>query len=68
MSDREIFDAIASAEGWYERTQIDILLLYVENQSSPDAFADFLAQMRSDRLEENWGSDDPGDGREQEVE
>ncbi|MCP5400475.1 MAG: hypothetical protein H6921_14735 [Sphingomonas sp.] len=68
MSDREIFDTIASAEGWYERTQIDILLQYIENQSSPDAFADFLAQMRSYRLDENWGNDDLGDGREQEVE
>lgn len=60
MSERALFESIAAEEGWHQRTQIDVLLHYVENQGSAAAFEDFLAQMSADALEH----DDPGDDQE----
>lgn len=57
MSDRELFEIAAAQEGWHERTQIDVLLQYIENQDSSAAFEDFLAQMRSDALSDEYADD-----------
>jgi hypothetical protein len=61
MSERELFEAAAAQEGWHARTQIDVLLQYIENQGSAAAFEDFLAQMCADALENEY-ADDPDDG------
>jgi len=63
MSERELFETIAADEGWHDRTQIDVLLQYVENQGSAPAFEDFLAQMRVDALEGEF-ADVPDDGQQ----
>ncbi|AMK23238.1 MULTISPECIES: hypothetical protein [Sphingomonadaceae] len=47
MGERELFAITASEEGWSDTTQIDLLLDYIENQDSIDAFADFLAERRA---------------------
>lgn len=52
MSERGLFESTSAQEGWQERTQIDVLLQYIENQDSEAAFADFLAQMRADALQD----------------
>lgn len=57
MSDRELFEITAAEEGWHERTQIDVLLQYIENQDSAAAFEDFLAQMRGDALNDEYADD-----------
>lgn len=62
MSERELFEATAAEEGWHDRTQIDVLLQYIENQGSAAAFEDFLAQMRADALEGEF-ADVPDDGQ-----
>lgn len=63
MSERELFETTVAEEGWDERTQIDVLLQYIENQGSAAAFEDFLVQMRADALEDEY-ADGPADGQE----
>lgn len=57
---RTTFEDIATAEGWTPTTQVDVLLEYVENQQSPDAFFDYLEGHRADR-DERISTDDPVD-------
>jgi hypothetical protein len=45
------FDAIALEEGWDDATQIAVLLRYIGNQGSDDAFADFLNEQRAEPLD-----------------
>ena len=42
----------AERAGWSESRQIDVLLRYIENQGSNDAFADFLDEEVGDVAEE----------------
>lgn len=44
MPDRDIFTRIAAEQGWTAGTQVEVLLRYIANQSSPDVFGDFLAE------------------------
>lgn len=37
-----ILEDVAEEQGWSEATQVAVLLEYIENQSSPEAFEDFL--------------------------
>jgi len=39
-----IFERIAEEQGWNPDTQVAVLLEYLENQGSPEAFEDFLIQ------------------------
>lgn len=52
MPARDIFIDTAAEEGWSDATQIDVLLRYIENQQSFEAFEDFLAELRADALTE----------------
>ncbi len=45
---QEHFSRIADEEGWSETTQITVLLRYIENQHSPEAFSDFLEGQRAE--------------------
>lgn len=36
------FDSVASQQAWTPATQVIVLLHYIEQQESPDAFTDFL--------------------------
>jgi len=38
------FENIADAEGWTLATQVAVLLEYIENQKSDDAFNDFISE------------------------
>lgn len=40
----QFFDDIAQARGWSPQTQVDILLEYIENQQSDEAFLDFIEE------------------------
>ena len=42
-----IFDNIAAEEGWTPATQVDVLLGYIENQQTLDAFSDYLEDQRA---------------------
>ena len=44
--EREEFDAVSAEQGWTARTEVDVLMRYIENQNSPEAFRDFLAEQR----------------------
>ena len=46
------FEIIAEQEGWAPNTQVSILLEYIENQQSQDAFQDFISEKISERGEE----------------
>jgi len=48
-----ILDKFAAEQGWDEASQIDVLLRYIENQGSDDAFHDFLAEAAA---QENEGA------------
>ena len=63
MSERDLFEAVAAEEGWQERTQINILLRYIETQCSSVAFADFIAQTRADPSDGDYPND-PDDGHD----
>jgi hypothetical protein len=36
------FDEIANAQGWSDASRVAVLLRYIENQDSNEAFIDFL--------------------------
>jgi len=38
------FEEIAKAQAWTPETQVSVLLRYIENQDSDDAFLDFLGE------------------------
>lgn len=44
MNTETIFSNSASEAGWDETKQIQVLLEYIENQQSDEAFSDFLAE------------------------
>lgn len=46
--DRTIFETIAAAEGWTPATQICVLLGYIENQRSTDAFQGYIESQRAE--------------------
>lgn len=48
MSARELLQAVACDEGWTTATQLEMLLQYIEQQQSRDAFEEFLSIMRAD--------------------
>lgn len=48
---RTTFQNISAAEGWALATQVEVLLGYIENQQSPDAFTDYLQGQRADGAE-----------------
>lgn len=41
------FEDIAEEEGWTLATQVIVLLRYIENQDSNEAFMDFLEEQRA---------------------
>ena len=42
MSARDIAHDIQEREGWTDSTLLDVLLDYIDNQASDDAFQDYL--------------------------
>jgi hypothetical protein len=46
--DRIIFETFAAEEGWTPATQVFVLLGYIENQQSPEAFRDYLESQRAE--------------------
>lgn len=52
MSD---FEAIAARKGWSVETQVTVLLDYIENQQSDDAFLDFLEEQGEDNVSQQPG-------------
>ena len=63
MADAETeFRRVSAAEGWDESTEVSVLLEYIQNQDSPEAFADFLSEKRDTEdepsQEEEDGEDD----------
>lgn len=57
---RTTFEDIAAAEGWTPTTQVNVLLDYIENQHSPEAFRDYLEGRRNEQ-DDLSASDDPAD-------
>ena len=67
MDAESIFSRLAHRQGWSEASQIDVLLRYIENQGSPDAFQDFLEGQAAeenasgdaaDEIHPGWTTDD----------
>jgi hypothetical protein len=51
-----IFENIAEQEGWTPTTQVEVLLEYIENQQSEEAFNDFVSEKIGEvEGEENLG-------------
>lgn len=46
-----MFELIAAQQGWTETTQISVLLEYIENQQSEEAFSDFLLEKQAQENE-----------------
>lgn len=44
---------VAESRGWGAGTQFDLLLEYIENQKSPEAFRDFLLDKVSTEKEQS---------------
>jgi hypothetical protein len=42
MDAESILETIAAEQGWNDETKLILVLGYIENQGSNDAFADFL--------------------------
>ena len=47
----EIFETAAEKAGWNDQSKIAILLEYISNQQSEEAFKDFLSEKVSDENE-----------------
>ena len=47
MDEEQLFENTAAEQGWSAETQVGVLLEYVKNQQSPEAFADFLAEQQA---------------------
>lgn len=41
---KQIFNEGIEAQNWDMAFQVEVLLEYIENQNSPEAFADFIAE------------------------
>src|SRR4051812_48688407 len=54
MITEQILDGFTERQGWDDNTALDLALRYIENQGSPDAWRDFLAEIAS---EENAGTE-----------
>lgn len=53
MSEISTFEEVAERQGWTGVTQVEVLLKYIENQKSPEAFEDFLIlQQRQENMDE----------------
>lgn len=48
MSAHEIAERHQEEQGWTDATLLDLCLDYIENQKSPEAFEDFLAESGED--------------------
>ncbi len=44
MNEEELFNLRAEEQGWTPETQVYVLLEYIANQQSPEAFSDFIGQ------------------------
>ncbi len=44
MSENHLFEEITEQQGWNESSQVAVLLRYIENQDSYEAFRDFLLE------------------------
>lgn len=62
MSADTIAYKVAAEQGWTDSTLLDVVLDYVENQQSPDAFADYLASRSA--TEDDFGEEDDTDVEE----
>ena len=51
MSAQSIIDLYATSTGWNEDSIIDILCEYIDNQSSPEAFEDFVQRKAEEENE-----------------
>ncbi len=49
-----MFEKIAEEQGWNDATKICILLEYIDNQGSPEAFDDFISEKQD---AENYSTD-----------
>ena len=47
----DLFEKIASEQGWTPETQVQVLLEYVGNQQSDEAFEDFLKEKQKEENE-----------------
>lgn len=43
-----MFEKIAEEQGWNDATKVCILLEYIDNQGSPEAFDDFISEKQAD--------------------
>lgn len=43
------FKKIANEQDWTPRTQVDLLLEYIENQQSDEAFRDFILEIADEQ-------------------
>ena len=60
MSDAQgIFDIIADQQGWTDASQIIVLLRYISNQESDDAFEEFLIEQQQDESVERLPEPEP---------
>ena len=48
MNAETIFDRFAHEQGWDMDSQVTILLRYIDNQQSDEAFKDFLREQQDD--------------------
>ncbi len=44
MNSSTIFESVAAELGWSQNTQIEVLLRYIDQQASAEAFSDYLAE------------------------
>ena len=49
MEENTLNEAVEKT-GWNEQSQIAVLIEYISNQQSPDAFSDFISQKVNDEL------------------
>ena len=67
------FGSIAATQAWVPETQVIVLLRYIANQDSDDAFLDFLHQQQDEEnavgttpapiADEDWTDDRDSDGK-----
>lgn len=44
----KMFEKIAREQGWNELKKVAVLLEYIENQASPEAFNDFIVEKQEE--------------------
>ena len=54
--DADDFRVLADEQGWFGSTQAAVLLEYIDNQKSPEAFGDFLREHIA--YDEGYGEDE----------